>query len=81
MRGRMLWFNADKDRGQIDTEDGERLDVRGDGFASGAAPAGRCAGTPVTFAIAEGDERRIARDVAVVPEVAQRRARRRHGHR
>ena len=81
MRGRMLWFNAEKNRGQIDADDGERLDVDRSGFANGAAPVGRCAGTPVTFAVADGDERRIAREVTVVPEVEQRRARRRHGHR
>ena len=80
MRGTMLWFNAEKNRGQIDTDDGERLDVYATGFANGA-PVGRCAGTPVTFAVVDGADGRVARDVTVLPEVDQRRARRRHGHR
>ena len=78
MRGTMLWFNVDKDLGYITTEEGEKLAVRGSGFVSGAGPAGRCAGNPVEFTVASADGERLARDVTLVPETAQRRARMRH---
>ena len=32
MRGKMLWFNEDKDLGFIMTDEGERLSVLGVGF-------------------------------------------------
>ena len=79
MQGTMLWFNEMKDFGFISTEDGERLYVHGTGFASGARPKGRCAGSVVTFRIAEADDERKAEDVSFVTEVAPRRARLRHG--
>jgi cold shock CspA family protein len=79
MRGTMLWFNATKDFGFISTEFGERLYVHGSGFAAGARPNGRCAGTAVTFQIAGVGDERKAENVSVVPEVAPRRARMRHG--
>lgn len=79
MRGTMLWFNETKDFGFITTEEGERLYVHGTGFAAGARPQGRCAGTVVSFHVAEVGEERKAEEVSVVPEVAPRRARMRHG--
>jgi cold shock CspA family protein len=80
MRGKMLWFNEVKDLGFILTDEGERLSVLGPGFAGGARPQGRCAHAVVTFEIDEQDGDRQAANVAFVPEVAARRARRRsHG--
>ena len=79
MNGTMLWFNDLKDLGEITAEDGERLSILGTGFAAGERPQGRCAGSAVTFQVAQqGDERR-AEDVRFVPEIAPRRARMRHG--
>jgi hypothetical protein len=71
----MLWFNEAKDHGFIETDDGERLAVPGDGFASGERPEGRCAHMPVTFEIDKTNGSRQARDVAFVRDVAARRAR------
>ena len=81
MRGTMLWFNNDKDFGYITAEDGNRVAVRGSGFAGGVAPTGRCGGTEVTFEVSNGDGAPMAQNVALVPEASPRRARRRHGHR
>ena len=81
MRGTMLWFNEVKDLGVITTDDGERLPVAGSGFTNGARPQGRCAGTVVSFRMVNGHDGPAAADVAIVPEVAPRRARRRHGSR
>ena len=33
MRGKMKWFNEEKDHGYIETEEGERLLIPGTGFA------------------------------------------------
>jgi cold shock CspA family protein len=81
MRGKLLWFNESKDRGQISTDDGEHLVVHGSGFQPGHAPAGRCAGTPVSFERigAETEGHALAVDVALVDELPARRARRRAG--
>lgn len=79
MRGTMLWFNKDKDHGFIDTEEGERLYVHGSAFADGQKPESPCAGTPVDFEISENGNGRKAVGVTLVPFVAPRRARRRHG--
>jgi cold shock CspA family protein len=49
MRGTMLWFNAAKDLGALQTEDGERIDVSGASFSAGQKPLGRCAGMAVQF--------------------------------
>ena len=77
MRGTMIWFNADKGHGFIRTEDDERLIVHEDGFADGEIPVGKCAGTDVSFERETiGDEAR-AINVASVPMVNARRARRR----
>jgi hypothetical protein len=78
MRGKMLWFNEVKDRGSIVTDEGDRLRVLGSGFAPGERPRGRCADTVVTFEVVETDGQRTAEEVAFVPEVAARRARRRY---
>jgi cold shock CspA family protein len=77
MRGTMIWFNVDKGHGFIRTEDDERLIVHADGFTDGDAPVGRCAGNDVTFdkETIEGEVRAV--NVAPVPMVNARRARRR----
>jgi cold shock CspA family protein len=79
MRGKMLWFNSDKDLGVIEADDGERLPVRGADFEAGVRPAPRCAGTAVDFRIVDGEDRHAA-TVSVVPEVVPRRARIRGRH-
>jgi cold shock CspA family protein len=79
--GTMLWFNHVKDRGFISTEEGERLFVRGAGFARGAKPEGRCAGLPVSFRVSTDAEGRQAEDVVFVAQDAPRRARMRHSAR
>ena len=71
LRGTMLWFNAEKDRGVLETENGERIDVPGHAFAPGEKPVGRCAGKTVAFRASGG----VAGGVAFVPEVSPRRAR------
>lgn len=76
MRGTMLWFNETKDRGAIAAEDGEQVSVVRTAFV-GAAPEGRCGGTPVEFTLVENGDGRTAHDVAIVEELAPRRARRR----
>jgi cold shock CspA family protein len=81
MRGTMLWFNEVKDYGFISTEEGERLYVHGTGFADGVRPEGPCAGRPVAFLVTDDGEIRKAEESVLVPEVAPRRARRRHGGR
>jgi hypothetical protein len=78
MQGTMLWFNDVKDLGALTTDDGERLPVTGAGFAAGERPAGRCAGSLVTFRVSGDDGERTVEDVSFVPEVAPRRARMRH---
>jgi hypothetical protein len=76
MRGIMLWFNAAKDLGALETEDGERVDVPGTAFSAGEKPVERCAGKAVEFESVGG----TVSDVAFVPELSPRRARRRHRH-
>jgi cold shock CspA family protein len=75
MRGQMLWFNEAKDHGFIQTDEGERLAVPGDGFARGERPEGRCANRVVTFEIERSNGSRQARDVAFVPDAVAHRAR------
>ncbi len=77
MRGKMLWFNEEKDLGYIATDEGDRVSVHGSGFVSGAGPSGRCNGAVVEFRVAESAGQQTAQEVALVPEVAPRRARRR----
>jgi cold shock CspA family protein len=79
MRGTMLWFNEEKDYGFISTEEGERLYVDAAGFAGGVPPKGRCAGLEVSFRVTEAEGVRKAEESSLVPHVAARRARRRHG--
>lgn len=74
-RGKMLWFNAEKDLGALRTDDGVRLELSGEAFPAGEKPVGRCAGREVEFELEHGDVKRIA----FVPEIAPRRARKRHG--
>ena len=75
VRGEMLWFNEEKDHGFIMTDEGERLAVPGDGFATGERPEGRCAHRVVTFVIDGTNGSRQARDVAFVPDAVAHRAR------
>jgi hypothetical protein len=72
-RGTMLWFNAAKDLGALQTDAGERVDVPGTAF-SGERPVGRCAGKPVEFVRVDG----AVSHLAFVPEESSRRARLRH---
>jgi hypothetical protein len=75
VNGEMLWFDREKDVGIVVRDDGERFDVKGDDFAPGSRPTGRCKGTQVTFEVAEHGGESTAVAVAVVPIVAPRRAR------
>jgi cold shock CspA family protein len=77
MQGTMIWFNAAKGHGFIRTEEDERLIVHEDGFSGGEVPVGRCAGTDVSFDRETVDGEPRAVNVAPVPVVAARRARRR----
>jgi hypothetical protein len=74
LRGTMLWFNAAKDAGSLRTKAGERFDVRGNAFAPGEKPVGRCAGREIEFASREG----LVSGVVFLPELNPRRARLRH---
>jgi hypothetical protein len=75
MRGTMLWFNEVKDFGFIQTDEGERISVPGDGFAGGVRPKGRCARMLVSFEVTEGEGFRRAHNVELVVEESPRRAR------
>jgi cold shock CspA family protein len=75
MRGQMIWFNGKKDHGFIRTDEGERLQVDGPGFAPGERPEGRCAEMIVTFEVEESEEGRRAQNVVFERQVAARRAR------
>jgi len=75
MRGQMLWFNEKKDHGFIRTDEGERLQVDGSGFAPGERPEGRCVDKVVTFEIDVNGDGRRAQNVIFEQEVAARRAR------
>ena len=77
MRGKMLWFNGDKDLGYIASDEGDRVPVHGSGFVSGAGPSGRCNGIVVEFRVDELAGQPTAQEVTLVPEVMPRRARRR----
>jgi hypothetical protein len=74
-RGRMLWFNEDKDLGALRTDEGERLEVPGTAFGRGEKPIGRCAGRTIEFDSEGGAVTRLA----FVPESSPRRARMRRG--
>ena len=77
MRGRLIWFNPEKQHGFIRTEEGERLLVEETGFEPGHLLGDRCAGTLLTFDRqgAEADDDARAVRVSVVPETPPRRAR------
>ena len=81
MRGQMLWFNDKKDHGFIRTDEGERLQVDGQGFASGERPEGRCKDKVVSFEIDESGGERRAHTVVFEQEANSRRARMRSGGR
>jgi cold shock CspA family protein len=74
----MLWFNAEKGHGFIQTDDDERLYVERSGFLPGHEPRPRCKGAPVTFEreMLDGDFRAV--NVAFVTQGDPRRARLRH---
>jgi cold shock CspA family protein len=78
MRGKMIWFNEEKDHGYISTEEGERLYIPGTGFAGGERLKGRCAGLEVEFTIVGNGGAREASDCALVEHVTPYRPRRRH---
>jgi cold shock CspA family protein len=78
MRGKMIWFNAEKGFGFIQTEQDERLYVGESGFIGGNVPVGRCGGREVTFErqwVDSGPTR--AENVAFVVDSDPRRARQR----
>jgi hypothetical protein len=76
MEGRMLWFNATKRHGFIETDEGERLRVDQDGLAQGHVPGDRCRGTRVSFdRVDEASAQARAVNVAVMALIAPRRAR------
>lgn len=79
MHGKMMWFNAARDDGMIVLDDGSRVSVRGESFAGGERPEGRCASRPVQFRVGAGTEGLQAEDVVFLPEEDPRRARLRHG--
>ena len=78
MRGKMKWFNEEKDHGYIETEEGERLYITGSGFVDGKRLKGRCAGLEVEFQVVGENGSRQAVECAPVEETAPHRARRRH---
>lgn len=80
MRGKMKWFNEDKDHGYIETEDGERLYISGEGFADGERLKGRCAGLAVEFKVVSVQGSRQAEECALVEEAVPHRPRRRYRH-
>jgi cold shock CspA family protein len=76
VEGTMLWFDPAKRHGFIRTDDGERLRVDQDGFATGQVLGDRCRGTRVSFErSADPVEEPRAVNVSVVPLFAARRAR------
>ena len=78
MRGKMKWFNEEKDHGYIQTDEGERLYISGTGFAGGKRLQGRCAGLEVEFEVTGAGDSRQASECALVEAVTPYRPRRRH---
>jgi len=76
VRGKMLWFNEEKDHGFIETDEGERLHLSGAGFADGKRLQGRCAGVEVEFEVTESGGERTATGCVPVEQAVPRRARR-----
>lgn len=81
MRGKMIWFNEDKDHGFIRTDEGERLSVLGPAFSEGKRPVGRCADAVVTFSVDESTGTRQAENVSFEAAVTPHRPRIRGGSR
>jgi cold shock CspA family protein len=79
VRGKMLWFNEEKDHGYISTEEGERLFISGSGFAGGERLRGRCAGIEVEFTVVGANGERQASECVLVEEAVPYRPRRRRG--
>lgn len=75
MRGTMLWFNAEKGYGFIQTENDERLHVELAGFLPDHRPERRCKGRLVSFEreTAAGEPRAV--NVSFVEHADPRRAR------
>lgn len=81
MEGTMIWFNAAKRHGFVQTDEGERLRIDEAGLAPGTLFGDRCRGTRVRFERVSGEPGEArAVDVSLVPLMAARRARMR-GHR
>ena len=81
MEGTMIWFNAAKRHGFVETDEGERLRIDEAGLARGTLFGDRCRGTRVRFERVSGEPGEArAVDVSQVPLMAARRARMR-GHR
>ena len=78
MEGTMIWFNAAKRHGFVQTDEGERLRMDEAGLAPGTLFGDRCRGARVRFERVSGEARAV--DVSLVPLMAARRARMR-GHR
>jgi cold shock CspA family protein len=78
VRGKMLWFNEEKDHGYIATDEGERLYIPGVGFAGGERLKGRCAGLEVEFEVVGVDDAREASECVLVEHVAAHRPRKRY---
>jgi cold shock CspA family protein len=74
----MLWFNAEKGFGFIQTEADERLYVARAGFLPDHQPRSRCKGQRVRFDYEGGGDDARAVNVAFVSEADPRRARLRH---
>ncbi len=70
MHGKMIWFNAEKGHGYIQTDDDERLYVASSGFLPNEEPErdARCAGRLVTFERVDDEGEPRAQGVAFVPE-------------
>lgn len=79
MHGKMLWFNADKGFGFIQTEDDERLLVSSSGFAADHQPPARCKGRTVTFDREVAEDEPHAINVTFSERDEPRRARLRKG--
>lgn len=79
LRGKMLWFNQEKNHGVITTAEAERLPVNGGAF-EGEPPQGPCSGLVVEYDLEAGDDGPRAGRARLVPEPVGRRARRRRSH-
>jgi cold shock CspA family protein len=75
MKGKMLWFNAEKGFGLIETDAVGRVHVAHSGFEPGQAPSGRCAGREVTFDRVVRAGEPTAVNVSFLPETTAGRAR------